>query len=920
MQLNPGDTFDRYTIDAVIGEGGMGRVYRARDTRLHRNVALKVLRLDAASDPNASTRAASQLMREARSAAALDHPNAVSVFDVAEVDGTLYIAMELVSGKTLRPYIGDDSVARETKLRWLIDTARALAAAHTRGLVHRDIKPENIMVRDDGMVKVLDFGIAKRTALDVTSSGETSNMMTQSVSGQVVGTPRYLSPEQVRGEAVDGRADQFAWGVVAYELLTGKLPWSEETSGLSLFLAILSESPEPPTTLVPDMPSLVEATIMKTLAKSPADRFASMEYVVSALEAFVTANRRSLTGIESMATTRTEPAPPMPSSTSSPSALALPASTSMSHGTISSASVTTVARPKPKRGLVLGALVIAGLVAGAFAIEQLTRHPHDVAPVPAAGSAAASSSASSGPTSLVALPPPNSANAEARAAFQAFTQSFRDGIFQSARDSLARAVSLDPGFAAAHLRLAFMDSLVSSDEAEVRRSFKKAVQFRSTLSERDQVLLDALEPYFQREPSDPAECEKRLDAATQRYGQDAELAYYLGSVRYDRGRLAEAVAAFDRAIAIDPGFAQAYGAKGGCQAYLGLFADARASLDRCLEASGSATECMWYRAQLDEQEGRCADEEALVRRWIGKDPEDYYAYQWLAKALYAQDKPLETVTTALEQKWVRVVPARRSKQELLDRVRIDLATGDFTSAERRARELEQALAGEPGALAHAETHQLLVQIYVETGQDAEAKKIADAFIKRKDAWSTPHRVDDRAIWEDPLPLMLATLLHTGGLSPIDFEAKRAEWLRTWEAKTGGAYVHYLWIYGYALPAESPAEADVALKALTKYAPLPPFTPTSIAPGFVGKTQLLAGKTDDAIASLTKATSSCIALYQPVTHTRANLHLGMALEAKGDKPGACAAYRRVVDRWKAAKPRSVTTEQAKKRQAALGCGK
>ena len=913
MQLKPGDTFDRYTIDAVIGEGGMGRVYRARDTRLHRNVALKVLRLDAAVDPTASTRAASQLMREARAAAALDHPNAVSVFDVAEVDGTLYIAMELVSGKTLRPYIGDDSVARETKLRWLIDTARALAAAHERGLVHRDIKPENIMVRDDGMVKVLDFGIAKRTSLDVATTGETSNMMTQSVSGQVVGTPRYLSPEQVRGEAVDGRADQFAWGVVAYELLTGRLPWKEESSGLSLFLAILSQPVEPPTKLVPEMPSLVEATILKTLAKSPADRFASMEYVVSALEAFVTANRRSLTGIESMATTRTEPAPPMPPSTSS-------LTPSASGGTIPAASVTTSSPTRPKRGLLLGAIAVVALVAGAFAIEQATRHPSHVASVPSAGSAGASSSASSGPTSLIALPPPSSANAEARAAFQAFLQSFRDGIFMGARESLARAVALDPGFAAAHLRLAYMDSLVSSDEAEVRRSFKKAVQFRSTMSERDQVLLDALEPYLQREPSDPAECEKRLETATQRYAEDAELAYYLGSVRYDRGRLAEALAAFDRAIAIDPGFAQAYGAKGGCQAYLGRFADARGSLDKCLEVSGSATECMWYRAQLDEQEGRCAAEEALVRRWIGKDPEDYYAYQWLAKALFAQDKPLETVTTALEQKWVRVVPARRSKQELLDRVRLDIAIGDFTSAERRAREVEQALAGEPGALAHAETHQLLVQIYVESAQDAEARKVADAFIKRKDAWSTPHRVDDRAIWEDPLPLMLGTLLHTGGLSPVDFEAKRGEWMRTWEAKTSGAYVHYLWIYGYALPVESPAEADVALKGLPKYAPLPPFTPTSLAPAFVGKTLLLAGKTDEAIASLTKATSSCIALYQPIAHTRASLHLGMALEAKGDKSGACAAYRRVVDRWKSAKPRSVTAEQAKKRQAALGCGK
>jgi serine/threonine-protein kinase len=156
------------------------------------------------------------------------------------------------------------------------------------------------------------------------------------------------------------------------------------------------------------------------------------------------------------------------------------------------------------------------------------------------------------------------------------------------------------------------------------------------------------------------------------------------------------------------------------------------------------------------------------------------------------------------------------------------------------------------------------------------------------------------------------------MSAADFEAKRAEWMRAWEAKTTDAYVHYLWIYGWALPAESATEANAAFAALPKYAPLPAFTPMSVAPAHIGKVQLLAGKTDDSISSLKKATASCIALYQPAAHTRANMHLGMALEAKGDKAGACAAYARVVLRWANAKPRSVTLEQTKKRQAALGC--
>ena len=140
MGFKPGESFDRYVIEAPLGQGGMGEVYRAYDPRLRRKIALKVLRVDDAGDASVSHGAAERLLREARAAAALDHPNAVSVFDVGEVDGTPYIAMELVQGLPLRDYIGDASVSYERRVRWLIDVARALAAAHDRGLVHRDVK------------------------------------------------------------------------------------------------------------------------------------------------------------------------------------------------------------------------------------------------------------------------------------------------------------------------------------------------------------------------------------------------------------------------------------------------------------------------------------------------------------------------------------------------------------------------------------------------------------------------------------------------------------------------------------------------------------------------------------------------------------------------------------------------------------
>jgi len=207
----PGDKVERYLIEAVLGRGGMGEVYEALDTRLGRRVALKLLPADADAGDN------QRMMREARAAAAFAHPNVVVVYDVGEVLGSTYIAMELVRGKVLRAFVGDAAIPRARRLRWLCDVAQALAAAHEAGLVHRDVKPDNVMVRDDGTVKVLDFGIARRQASRVDPSAPTavdnSAIGTLTEAGVVVGTPLYAAPEQLRSEDLDGRADQFAWGV-----------------------------------------------------------------------------------------------------------------------------------------------------------------------------------------------------------------------------------------------------------------------------------------------------------------------------------------------------------------------------------------------------------------------------------------------------------------------------------------------------------------------------------------------------------------------------------------------------------------------------------------------------------------------------------------------------------------------------------
>jgi len=281
MPLSPAETFDRYVIEDRLGEGSRGEVYRATDTRLRRKIALKVLRAEEGIEPEAWTKAVARMLREARSSAALSHPNIVAVYDVGEHEGMPFIAMELVEGKTLRKLIGRDLTLGE-RLDTLIQVALALGAAHAQGVVHRDVKPENVMVRDDGVAKVLDFGIARRLPGGVATSTQDSGMSRLSRltgDGGFVGTPAYMSPEQLLGEEIDARADQFSFGVIAYELLAGKLPFRTDGGGLGLVTSILNDEPRPLEGVSPELTALV----MRCLSKPREQRYDSMEDIAEVL-------------------------------------------------------------------------------------------------------------------------------------------------------------------------------------------------------------------------------------------------------------------------------------------------------------------------------------------------------------------------------------------------------------------------------------------------------------------------------------------------------------------------------------------------------------------------------------------------------------------------------------------------------------
>jgi predicted ATPase len=265
MNLSTGTLLGHYRIDLPLGAGGMGEVYRATDTRLDRPVAIKLLTAEIAAGPDGLRR----FHLEARAASSLNHPHILVVHDVGDAGGRPFLVTELVEGRTLRQRLEEGPLSVREAIDLGLQMLGALAAAHARGIVHRDIKPENIMVRPDGYVKVLDFGLAKLAVPD--DGGAQTELHT--TPGLVVGTPGYMAPEQIAGEVVDFRADQFAFGVLMYELLAGRPPFRRSSALLSA-AAVVTETPEPLARLRPDLPPPLWWAIERCLAKQMEARYA----------------------------------------------------------------------------------------------------------------------------------------------------------------------------------------------------------------------------------------------------------------------------------------------------------------------------------------------------------------------------------------------------------------------------------------------------------------------------------------------------------------------------------------------------------------------------------------------------------------------------------------------------------------------
>jgi eukaryotic-like serine/threonine-protein kinase len=281
VSLSAGTRLGPYEILSPIGAGGMGEVYRARDTKLDRDVAVKVLPADLSNDPEALSR----LEREARAVAQLSHPNILAIHDFGRQGDTAYTVMELLEGETLRTRLENGALPARKAVDLAVQMAEGLAAAHEKGIVHRDLKPENVFVTHEGRVKLLDFGLAKRTG---PGRGSGSGLLTaekHTEPGTVIGTVRYMSPEQVRGEGTDHRSDIFSFGAVLYEMLAGRQAFGRETAAESMTAILKEDTPEIGTS-GSGPSSALQQIVQHCLEKKPGERFQSARDIAFALHAF----------------------------------------------------------------------------------------------------------------------------------------------------------------------------------------------------------------------------------------------------------------------------------------------------------------------------------------------------------------------------------------------------------------------------------------------------------------------------------------------------------------------------------------------------------------------------------------------------------------------------------------------------------
>ena len=868
--LKPGDLVGPYEIHGFVGQGGMGQVYRAFDPRLERMVALKVIVVPEGDGPapprspedsaRISGEFSARLLREARAVASLNHPNVVAIYDVGESKGRLYLAMEYVVGSTLRGLVKSSDVALGRKVRWLVDIARALDAAHRKGIIHRDVKPENVMVREDGSIKVLDFGIARRATSKRPEDQHVIDTVTGA--GTIAGTPVYMAPEQIKGGDVDARCDQFAWGVMGYELLAGERPWPDTGDVLSLVARVLTEPPRSLREKIEHVPAVVEETLLRALSREAHARFPTMADAADALEPFASHTTGDRVRITPPAN-RDEPAA-YAATTRVPTTKSVPTAPP---------EVETTRTPRRRVAQLVLPLVLLAALGGAVVWVKTKSGP------------------SGGPTGTTSAARPLSMVPEAEAAYREAVALFHDGAEAKSMAALTRAVEHDRTFAAAHLEMAIQQAS-ANDIQSAQQSFQLAFEHRHTLLPRDAALLDASEPFVRGKP-DLEEWETRMTAVVFQHPRDPELQLLLGRARERQGDDAGAKTAYAAAVRLKPAFAPGLAALAKVERSMGRVKEALAAADECLKRSPIASMCVQTKHDILEANGDCHAAREEAARWASLEPQSPRPYAALARGLLADGAPRPSIDEALAHRWSLLPADEKAVEELWDRASLAVLDGELTQALDLARDYDAALRRDADVYDRSAPARLRVNILLELDRAKDAAKVARSFLDRMAAW-TPY-----AFAPDPSIAFYEPLYRAGEMTLGELEEKRKDWLEKEKIRLANEDLRMTWIHWVHLYGGFAETRDEAISALSRLpdAPLPiPARRALVLDFALGKVNALAGKPAEAIPHLERVVATCHAFDDAALVVRARLYLAQAQEARGQPAAAKASYEKILRAW------------------------
>lgn len=876
----PGTHLERFRIVQELGRGGMGIVYRAYDEKLHRDVALKVLPAQFASRGEHRAR----FLREARAGAALSHPNIVTIHEIGEVNGRIFVAMELVEGESLRCRLDRGPLAVREAVAIALPIASALARAHERHLVHRDLKPDNVMIGNDGSVKVLDFGIAKDLRVDelgpTVGPGELSL-----TGGAIIGTPAYMSPEQATGRPVSPASDVFSFGVLLFETLKGRRPFEANAFG-ALVVAITRDPPAPLELEQRASPEL-ESLVMRCLEKEPSARFGTGAELCAALRALPESGAGHELRSASLALART-----------------------------ARQNATPTGRQRAGRvRLLVAALGLMLAVTLGFGLGGRKLFGSHTALSAASGPPAPSA------TAVADLSGRPGASPEVLAIWREALRLHADGRMGESQRMYRKVLDADPKFTPARVQIAAFAFNYSDYNTTLREQAKSARAEADQLSDRDRIVLEAAEALLLRVPAEPRTALATLTRASESFPLDAQVWMFRGSVEALLSGQKLAAKSIRRALELDRSYTFARFALAQFLAYQGDTRGARDELEICLKLTPSSHACLREIELIDANDGRCDGLEIDARRHLLADPSAFPAQRFLANALTARGELLAAAEVLFSPSGDAGTDPEKTAREPLLRSNLALLAGDFAGALAHARRGAELVRDD-----RRELHQGLYAVQIallldESGDRAGASREAANYLARRASLEPIARNDDYSIANERFPWLLPLAQRSGAVSAARGQEQLEGWNRAWKQALPDDLQSYLWPNGAAIGALVLGTEEAGQRALAAWDPstgLPTYLPTSAGQATIGVALLLGGRSSEALPWLERATRNCNALDLALVQTRAFHHFGVALEQRQEKAKACEAFARVLDRWERAKPRSITAEVSRARFSALEC--